>query len=106
MDRQLEDRLVDRFTLAGLVESCRLLEEGIASMKDIDLGLRAGAGYAQGPFAWADAVGLDVVLEKLEALEKEYGPRFTPPAVLRDLVARGHLGQKTGRGFYEYSGAV
>lgn len=106
MEKQLEDSLVDRFTLAGFVESCRLLEEGIASMKDIDLGLRAGAGYSQGPFAWADGVGLDVILEKLETLEKEFGPRFKPPAMLRDLIARGNLGQKTGRGFYEYGGAA
>ena len=90
--------LVDRFTLKALVESCLVLEEGIASMKDIDLGMMAGAGIIPPPFARADQVGLDEVLAKLELAAREWGENFAPPTVLRRLVAQGRLGVKTGQG--------
>ena len=76
-------------------------------MREIDLGMMAGAGMdpRRGifpPFMGADMLGLDVVLEKLEAAEAEHGERFAPPTVLRRLVAQGRLGTKTGQGFYAY----
>jgi enoyl-CoA hydratase/3-hydroxyacyl-CoA dehydrogenase len=95
--------LVDRFTLKALVESCLVLEEGIASMKDIDLGMMAGAGIMPPPFARADQIGLDELLAKLEHAADEWGENFTPPTILRRLVAEGRLGVKTGQGFFPYA---
>src|SRR5437764_3056991 len=95
--------LVDRFTLKALVESCLVLEEGLASMKDIDLGMMAGAGIIPPPFARADQLGLDEVLGKLERAEQEWGENFEPPTILRRLVAQGRLGVKTGQGFFPYA---
>jgi enoyl-CoA hydratase/3-hydroxyacyl-CoA dehydrogenase len=95
--------LVDRFTLKALVESCLVLEEGVASMKDIDLGMMAGAGIIPPPFARADQLGLDEVLAKLERAEQEWGENFAPPTILRRLVAQGRLGVKTGQGFFPYA---
>jgi enoyl-CoA hydratase / 3-hydroxyacyl-CoA dehydrogenase len=95
--------LVDRFTLKALVESCLLLEEGVASMKDIDLGMMAGAGIIPPPFARADQLGLDEVLAKLERAAQEWGEHFEPPAILRRLVGQGRLGVKSGQGFFPYA---
>ncbi len=95
--------LVDRFTLKALVESCLVLEEGVASMKDIDLGMMAGAGIMPPPFARADQLGLDVVLERMERAEREWGENFAPPVILRRLVAQGRLGVKAGQGFFPYA---
>jgi enoyl-CoA hydratase/3-hydroxyacyl-CoA dehydrogenase len=94
--------LVDRFTLKALVESCLVLEEGVASMKDIDLGMMAGAGIIPPPFARADQLGLDEVLAKLERAAEQWGENFEPPTILRRLVAQGRLGVKTGQGFLPY----
>ena len=80
--------LVDRFTLKALVESCLVLEEGLASMKDIDLGMMAGAGIIPPPFARADRLGLDEVLARLERAAVEWGEAFEPPLTLRRLVAQ------------------
>src|SRR5258708_40224827 len=95
--------LVDRFTLKALVESCLVLEEGVAAMKDIDLGMMAGAGIMPPPFARADQIGLDDVLAKLERAEQEWGANFEPPLILRRLVNQGRLGGKTGQGFFPYA---
>jgi enoyl-CoA hydratase / 3-hydroxyacyl-CoA dehydrogenase len=95
--------LVDRFTLKALVESCLVLEEGIASMKDIDLGMMAGAGIIPPPFARADQIGLDELLARLERAAQEWGENFEPPAILRRLVAQGRLGVKAGQGFFPYA---
>jgi enoyl-CoA hydratase/3-hydroxyacyl-CoA dehydrogenase len=97
------EALVDRFTLKALVESCLVLEEGLASMKDIDLGMMAGAGIIPPPFARADQIGLDELLAKLERAASEWGENFAPPTVLRRLVAQGRLGVKTGQGFFPYA---
>ena len=98
-------QLVDRFTLKALVESCLVLEEGLASMKDIDLGMMAGAGIIPPPFARADQIGLDEVLAKLERACSEWGENFEPPEILRRLVAQGRLGVKSGQGFFPYARA-
>jgi enoyl-CoA hydratase/3-hydroxyacyl-CoA dehydrogenase len=95
--------LVDRFTLKALVESCLVLEEGVASMKDIDLGMMAGAGIIPPPFARADQLGLDEVLSKLEHAAREWGENFEPPTIIRRLVAQGRLGVKSGQGFFPYA---
>jgi enoyl-CoA hydratase / 3-hydroxyacyl-CoA dehydrogenase len=95
--------LVDRFTLKALVESCLVLEDGIASLREIDLGMMAGAGIMPPPFARADQQGLDEVLERLERAALEWGDSFEPPTILRRLVAQGRLGVKTGQGFFPYA---
>jgi enoyl-CoA hydratase/3-hydroxyacyl-CoA dehydrogenase len=96
------EKLVERFTLKALVESCLVLEEGIATVKDIDLGMMAGAGIMPPPFARADQIGLDELLAKLEWAEREWGESFEPPGILRRLVAQGRLGVKSGQGFFPY----
>ncbi len=94
--------LIDRFTLKALVESCLVLEEGVASIRDIDLGMMAGAGIIPPPLARADQTGLDEVLSALQRAAEEWGPSFEPPAILRRLVAQGRLGVKSGQGFFPY----
>src|SRR3954452_14626575 len=94
--------IVERMGLKTLVESCLVLEEGVASAKDIEIGMMMGAGILPGPFSRADEAGLDVILEQLERAEREWGPSFEPPIVLRRLVAQGRLGRKTGQGFFPY----
>src|SRR6202012_204844 len=99
--------LIDMFGARALIEACLLVEEGIASVRDIDLGMMTGAGLdpRKGllpPFWKADVEGLDKMLEKIEALEEKYGDRFEPPITLKRLVAQGRLGIATGQGFYAY----
>ncbi len=101
------DQLVEMLVLKTFVEACLVLEEGVASHRDIDFGLMAGAGLdpRRGllpPFMKADVEGLDTILERLENAQERHGERFTPPAILRRLVAQGRLGQKSGQGFYAY----
>ncbi len=95
--------LVDRLTLKTLVESCLVLEEGIASLREIDLGMMAGAGIIPPPFARADQIGLDEVLSSLERAQVEWGENYEPPRILRRLVAQGRLGVKAGQGFFPYA---
>ncbi len=99
---QLDERIAERFTLKAIVEACLVLEEGIAGVREIDLGLMMGTGMVPGPFARADFRGLDEVLAALETAEREWGEHFAPPLVLRRLVAQGRLGAKSGQGFYPY----
>jgi enoyl-CoA hydratase/carnithine racemase len=99
---QLDERIAERFTLKAIVEACLVLEEGIAGVREIDLGLMMGTGMVPGPFARADFRGLDDVLAALERAEQEWGEHFSPPLVLRRLVAQGRLGAKSGQGFYPY----
>ena len=81
----------------------RALEEGLASAEDIDAGARLGLNHPMGPLALADFIGLDVCLHIMEVLHEGFGsPHFAPPPILRQLVDAGHLGQKTGKGFYSY----
>src|SRR5215218_676673 len=96
------ERIAERFTLKAIVEACLVLEEGIAGVREIDLGLMMGTGMVPGPFARADFRGLDDVLAALERAEQEWGEHFAPPLVLRRLVAQGRLGAKSGQGFYPY----
>ena len=84
-------------------EAARSLEEGVASAEEIDIALRLGVNYPQGPLRWADQIGLDDVLAVLEGLQRETGDdRYRPAAQLRNLVIAGFLGESSGRGFYTY----
>jgi enoyl-CoA hydratase / 3-hydroxyacyl-CoA dehydrogenase len=98
----VDERLADRFQLKAFVEACLVLEEGVAGVRDIDMGLMLGAGMVPGPFARADFRGLDEVLAALEQAEEEWGEHFEPPVILRRLVAQGRLGARSGQGFYPY----
>jgi enoyl-CoA hydratase/3-hydroxyacyl-CoA dehydrogenase len=92
--------LIERFALKALVECCLALEEGVASARDIDVALMAGAGLIPPPFARADAAGLGEVLARLEQAAGEWGEDFSPPTILRRLVAQGRLGAAAGQGFF------
>jgi len=101
------DSLVEMFSLKALVEACLILEEDVCTVREIDVGMMAGAGLdpRRGllpPFWKADVEGLDVILEKLENLAEQHPDRFTVPVTLKRLVAQGRLGAKTGQGFYAY----
>ncbi len=90
--------------LAMLVnEATSALMEGVASAQDIDTAMQLGTNYPLGPLAWADRVGLDVVLAVLDHLFDEFGDaRYCPMTLLKQKVAAGKLGRKTGEGFYTY----
>jgi enoyl-CoA hydratase/3-hydroxyacyl-CoA dehydrogenase len=101
------EELVELLSLKTFVEACLVLEEGVATHRDIDFGMMAGAGLdprrgLMPPFLKADVEGLDTILERLENAQERRGDRFEPPTVLRRLVAQGRLGQKSGQGFYAY----
>ncbi|WP_457100012.1 3-hydroxyacyl-CoA dehydrogenase family protein [Microbacterium sp. P5_E9] len=92
-----------RLGVALGLEAIRMLEEGVASATDIDLAMELGYRHPIGPLRTTDLVGLDVRLGIAEELHARLGDRFAPPDLLRRMVADGHLGRKTGRGFYEWS---
>ena len=99
--------LVEMLSLKTLLEACLVLEEGVATHRDIDFGMMAGAGLdprrgLMPPFMKADSEGLDTILERMENAQEKFGERFAPPTILRRMVAQGRLGQKTGQGFYAY----
>ncbi|HYU61054.1 MAG TPA: enoyl-CoA hydratase-related protein [Solirubrobacterales bacterium] len=107
-DADPPDDLAEMWTLKAFVEACMVLEEGVCTTREIDLGLMAGAGLDPRrnlfpPFWKADLEGLDNVLERLERLEEAHGERFAPPRTLKRLVAQGRLGAASGQGFYAYA---
>jgi len=87
--------------LLGL-EAIRMLESGVASAEDIDKAMTLGYGHPMGPLRLTDLVGLDVRLSIADYLAKEFGERFTAPLLMREMVQRGELGKKSGKGFYEW----
>lgn len=91
-----------RLGVAIALEAIRMVEEGVATARDIDNAMVLGYKFPVGPLELTDLVGLDVRLGIAEYLESALGSRFAPPQLLRDMVARGDLGKKTGKGFYEY----
>jgi 3-hydroxybutyryl-CoA dehydrogenase len=88
--------------LLGL-EAIRMVESGVASAADIDKAMTLGYGHPMGPLRLTDLVGLDVRLSVARYLRDELGDRFRPPDLLEQMVAEGRLGQKAGRGFYDWS---
>ncbi len=101
------EQLVELLSLKTFIEACLVLEEGVATHRDIDFGMMAGAGLdprrgLMPPFMRADSDGLDTVLERMERAREMHGERFAPPTILRRLVAQGRLGQQSGQGFYAY----
>jgi 3-hydroxybutyryl-CoA dehydrogenase len=95
--------IVNRILMPLLAEAMRTLEEGTGTADDIDTGAKVGLNHPMGPLELADFIGLDVCLNVMKVLHEGIGgEQFRPPKVLEDLVAAGHLGQKTGRGFHTY----
>jgi 3-hydroxybutyryl-CoA dehydrogenase len=91
-----------RLGVAIGLEAIRMLEEGVASAEDIDRAMELGYNHPMGPLRLTDLVGLDVRLSIAEYLASTLGPRFEPPRLLRKMVEEGHLGRKSGRGFYDW----
>lgn len=85
------------------LEAIRMVEEGVASAQDIDAAMELGYRHPQGPLKTTDIVGLDVRLGIAEYLSEHLGERFAPPQLLREMVERGELGRKSGKGFYDWA---
>ncbi|MGQ9693199.1 MAG: 3-hydroxybutyryl-CoA dehydrogenase [Thermodesulfobacteriota bacterium] len=95
---------VNRILVPMINEAIFVLQEGVASAADIDKGMMLGANHPIGPLALADLVGLDTLLMVQENLYQEFGDaKYRPCPLLRKMVRAGHLGRKTGKGFYEYA---
>jgi 3-hydroxybutyryl-CoA dehydrogenase len=105
VEKDVPGFLLNRINLVGYVEAINLLERGIGTVGDIDnKGVRLAFGRRMGPFETGDLVGLDVSYGALMAIYKESkDPRYYPPQLLRRKVKAGHLGRKTGQGWYEYN---
>src|SRR3954468_284943 len=92
-----------RLGVALGLEAMRMLEQGVASARDIDTAMELGYNHPMGPLKLTDLVGLDVRLNIAEYLHRELGSEtFRPPEVLRRMVSEGKLGKKTGQGFYDW----
>jgi 3-hydroxybutyryl-CoA dehydrogenase len=96
--------VVNRMLVPFLNEACFAMQEGLGTPEDIDLGARLGLNHPMGPLELADLIGLDTLLFIAEVLHREFGEdKYRPPTLLRNLVAAGWYGKKTGRGFYLYN---
>ncbi len=95
--------IVNRLLVPYLLDAIRLYEGGLASLEDIDQAMKLGCGHPMGPFTLLDLVGLDTTMFVAEVMFEEFRePRYAPPPLLKRMVMAGHLGRKTGRGFYRY----
>jgi 3-hydroxybutyryl-CoA dehydrogenase len=94
---------VNRVLCPMINEAIFALQDGVASAADIDEGMKLGCNHPIGPLALADLVGLDTLLSVMEVFQRDYGdPKYRPAPLLREMVAAGLLGRKSGRGFYTY----
>jgi 3-hydroxybutyryl-CoA dehydrogenase len=104
VNRDTAGFVINRINFPSAIEAMRVVEEGVATPEDIDKGLRLASGRKMGIFETGDMVGLDVTYGAMMAIYLETGdPRWYPPLLLRRKVKAGHLGKKTGRGWYEYN---
>ncbi|WP_068549747.1 3-hydroxyacyl-CoA dehydrogenase family protein [Thermosulfidibacter takaii] len=95
--------IVNRILVPYMNEAAWAYMEGVGSVEEIDEAMKLGANMPIGPLALIDLVGVDITLDVLEVLYREFGdPKFRPAPILRQMVRAGHLGRKTGKGFYTY----
>ncbi|NPA15649.1 MAG: 3-hydroxybutyryl-CoA dehydrogenase [Deferribacteres bacterium] len=95
--------IVNRILVPYMNEAAWALMEGVGSAEEIDEAMKLGANMPIGPLALIDLVGVDIALDVLEVLYREFGdPKFRPAPILRQMVRAGHLGRKTGKGFFDY----
>lgn len=98
--------IVNRLLVPYMLDAIRCLEQGLATIEDIDKSMVMGTGYPMGPFVLADFVGIDTLYRIAEIMFEEFRePRFAPPPLLKRMVTMGYYGRKSKRGFYDYSGA-
>jgi len=96
--------IVNRLLVPYLLDAIRVYESGLATLEDIDQAMKLGCGYPMGPFTLLDLVGLDTTMYVAEVMFEEFRePRYAPPPLLKRMVMAGHLGRKTGKGFYSYT---
>jgi len=96
--------IVNRLLIPYLLDAARAVEQGVASIQDVDTGMKLGCGHPMGPLTLLDFVGLDTAVAVGEILFDEFRePRFAPPPLLRRMVLAGWLGKKSGRGFYDWT---
>jgi 3-hydroxybutyryl-CoA dehydrogenase len=97
--------IVNMLLVPYLMAAVRMYEDGFATREDIDEGMRLGCGHPMGPLTLCDFIGLDVLYAVCESLYDEFKrDEFAPPPLVKRMVVSGHLGRKSGRGFYEYAG--
>ncbi|MFQ5537526.1 MAG: 3-hydroxyacyl-CoA dehydrogenase family protein [Gemmatimonadota bacterium] len=97
--------VVNLLLVPYMLDAIRQLERGVASIEDIDTGMKLGCGYPMGPFLLCDFVGIDTLYRISEIMFEEYREaRYAPPPLLKRIVALGRYGRKTGQGFYDWSG--
>ena len=95
--------IVNRLLIPFLCDAARLYDDGFATREDIDTAVSLGLGHPMGPLALADFIGIDTCVSIADILYEEFGdPRYAAPPVMKRMTAAGHLGRKSGRGFYEY----
>src|SRR3954447_9492427 len=96
--------IVNMLLVPYLMAAVRMYEEGFATREDIDEGMKLGCGHPMGPLTLCDFIGLDVLYSVCDSLYEEFKrPEYAPPPLMKRMVVSGHLGRKTGRGFYEYA---
>jgi 3-hydroxybutyryl-CoA dehydrogenase len=96
--------IVNRLLVPYLLDAIRVYESGLSSLEDIDQAMKLGCGYPMGPFTLLDLVGLDTTMYVAEVMFEEYREaRYAPPPLLKRMVLAGHLGRKSGKGFYTYN---
>src|SRR5262247_1412200 len=95
--------IVNRLLVPYLLDAIRVYEGGLAALEDIDQAMKLGCGYPMGPFTLLDLVGLDTAMYVAEVMFDEFREaRYAPPPLLKRMVTAGHLGRKSGQGFYKY----
>ncbi|MDP7976931.1 3-hydroxyacyl-CoA dehydrogenase family protein [Bacillus sp. WLY-B-L8] len=100
--KDMQGFVTSRAIAVHLLECMRMYEEGVGSKEEIDKAIKLGLNYPMGPFELADYVGLDTMLFASQGLSEAFGDRFRAPQTLVKLVEAGHLGRKTGKGFYDH----